>query len=367
MALTRPSPANDQRQETNSIEDDLILDMEENPENQNERNSPPNVNENNQNTSNTQNQPATAQTSTDSDIADWVKTEFEKATEGSTAEEKLEYASILLGDRSMLTTFSTYLTMTDTSDNVCLMYGLTMVPSPYQTGNEQQIIGFFDKRRSEVPSTQWITPLQAMDSITVNIPPLQEIIEAKRTDPNVKFIPHNETWRAVACPPIAPFPTQWADQIKDQHISPMNLALKLESSISSWSEEDKQKIQPLFDWVLGACVRAVVSNQNEGSILKLPWRSFYFIKDSTFQWASNRLGSILGPWNHRRNVQQASENQLTTVLAQLSAAVTQQAHILSAWRGTNSDASIPRIIGTTPTPQDIYQNTKSQNFCLSVV
>ena len=365
------SAENDQRLDSNSLEDDIILDMEENPESENV---PPNSSENNQNQANTQNQSANTQTNqttnqadTNSNIAEWIRKEFYKATEGTTPEEKIQYASILLGDRSMLPECVTYLTMSDTSEKVCLMYGLTMVPSPYQTGNEQQIIGFFDKRRAEVPSTQWISPQHAMDAIEVCIPPFQELVEAKRLDSNIKFIPRNEEWKKVFCPPIAPFPTQWAEQIKDQSISPIDLAFKLESSITAWTDTEKEKIQPLIDWIHAACVRANHHDQEQGSIMKLPWRSFYFITDESFQWASRRLDNILGPWNHPRNVQlPAPNNQLTSVLAQLSAAVVQQSQILSAWRGTGSDASMPRIIGATPTPPghlSEYEVAKLLPFC----
>ena len=66
----------------------------------------------------------------------------------------MQYTLILLGDRSILPEYISYLTILDTFEKVCLMHRLTMVPLPHQTENEQQIIGFFNKMRAEMPLTQ---------------------------------------------------------------------------------------------------------------------------------------------------------------------------------------------------------------------
>ena len=67
--------------------------------------------------------------------------------------------------------------MSDTSENAYLMYELTMVPSLHQIGIEQQIIRFFDKRRTEMLLIQWILLQNAIDVIELCIPHFEEIIE----------------------------------------------------------------------------------------------------------------------------------------------------------------------------------------------
>ena len=196
MAVTRHQMNAEQQHDENSIDDSLTLDMEDVPEQQNIEHSQQ------AGQAAPQNQIATQ---ADAEIVDWMQKEFQKATERNTMEEKLQCTSTLLGDRSIMPDHKVFLTMTDTSDNVCFLHSLTMVPSPHQAGNNQQAIAFFDKRRAEVSSTQWTTPTQAMEATQAKIPTSQAMTEAKRLNPTVKSIPIDESWKQASCPQLPLF------------------------------------------------------------------------------------------------------------------------------------------------------------------
>ena len=88
-------------------------------------------------------------------IALQIEKDFNELTVPHAANDTEREASLSnwLGDQSLLHDQKTYLTMSDNSNTVNVIYGVTLVPSPYQTGRDQQVISFFDKRRAEVPST----------------------------------------------------------------------------------------------------------------------------------------------------------------------------------------------------------------------
>ena len=197
MASTRAGRRENQEESGQQLEQPtdelLIMEIEDLPEGTDENeNLPLNVNENaqfqhqlqnqmlseNQNSTQT-NAQMSAQDWAKENIATWVQREFKKATEGTTDTEREQKASILLGDRSMLPDHNMFLKMSDTSDNVRMICGLTRVLSPHQTDNNQKVIAFFEKRRAEVPSTQWVMPQQVMDPIIARVPPLQSITEAR--------------------------------------------------------------------------------------------------------------------------------------------------------------------------------------------
>ena len=89
MVVTRHQINAKQQNDANSIDDSLISDVEDVPEQQNIEYSQQ------ESQAAPQNQIATQ---ADAEIADSMRKEFQKATEGNTTEEKVQHASTLLGD-----------------------------------------------------------------------------------------------------------------------------------------------------------------------------------------------------------------------------------------------------------------------------
>ena len=126
-----------------------------------------------------------------------------------------------------------------------------------------------------------------MEATQAKIPTLQATTDAKCLDPNVKFIPIDESWKQASCPPNCPFSSPMGRKCEQQPMSPIELAFQLETTIFTWDAAMKKKVEPSIDWVHAACVRSNAMNQEHGSQSKLTWRSFYFITDSSFKWASD--------------------------------------------------------------------------------
>ena len=284
-------------------------------------------------------------------IASQIEKDFNELTVPHAANDTEREASLSswLGDQSLLHDQKTYLTMSDNSNTVNVIYGVTLVPSPYQTGRDQQVISFFDKRRAEVPSTLWVNPDVILKATILPIPTLEHILEFQTIDPNIELVPADNAWEKTRLPALAPFPPQWANQLRDKALKPIELAFKLDSDLKSWDESLVKKMKPLQNWIHAACVRAVSNDQREGSVLKLPWRSFLFIQDSAFKWASSRLDTLTQPWAHRHNVQQtgSDDGALAAAMMHTSSAVTQQTQLMNHIQGISSNASIPQIIGGT--------------------
>ena len=112
MARTRANIGTNQQENEQQLEnpadDSLALDIEDLPEH-NDETVPPNIIENSQIQPQSQNQPNSqnqgsnsietqmlTQVHAEEEIANWVKSEFQKATEGNTDAEKEQHTSILL-------------------------------------------------------------------------------------------------------------------------------------------------------------------------------------------------------------------------------------------------------------------------------
>jgi len=171
---------------------------------------------------------------------------------------------------SLLTDMSTYLAMSDTSDTVHVMYGITLVPSPFQMKKGQQVIAFFDKHRAEVPSTLWVEPELMIKMAFMKIPIIKHIQEFKSIDQDIILAPPDNNWSIVRLLTVAPFPNQWADQLRNNPLTPIELAYKLDSELRSWNPTVIAKMKPLQDWMHTACVREKPNDQQAGSVLKLP-------------------------------------------------------------------------------------------------
>ena len=212
------------------------------------------------------------QDQTNAEIASMIEKEFERMTAPEAANEEEREAALqgALEDMSLLTDLKTHVIMTDTSDTVSVIYGVTIVPSPFLMTKGQQAIAFFDKRRAEVPSTLWIEPNMLIKTAFRNAPTIKQIQDIKEVNPDIILVPKVNNWDKIRLPMLAPFPNQWADQLRKKPLTPIELALKLDSDVRSWDPETAAKMKPLQDWANAACVRLKPNDQRAGSVLKLP-------------------------------------------------------------------------------------------------
>ena len=91
----------------------------------------------------------------------------------------------------------------------------------------------------------------------------------------------------------------------------------LYAKIAHWTQDEKQNVKPLQDWLHTASTRIELQDESLGSALQRKWRLFVYKTDKSFQWASIRLDNVFKPWHLPRNVasseKQDTMHQITSI------------------------------------------------------
>jgi len=185
------------------------------------------------------------------------------------------------------------------------VYGLAKVPTPHQMADQPQVTAFFAPRKVEVPSTMYLDLNDSTKTEEMFYPTLEQIEAAVSADPTIKLIPIDEATMAKATlPALTLIPAQWAEELDQKLMTPLQTIRWLNSKVSGWEAGDVTKLKPFQQWLHAACTRLVNGNEAIGSALQQQWQLFTFKTDEGFKWASKRLDIITSPWQKTANTSQ---------------------------------------------------------------
>jgi len=259
-----------------------------------------------------------------SEIGDWFESQFDQINHAASSTTGPDY---LLMERTISDKPLYFLTLSDTQEHIQVVYGLAKVPTPHQMADQPQVTAFFAPRKVEVPSTMYLDLNDSTKTEEMFYPTLEQIEAAVSADPTIKLIPIDEATMAKATlPALTPIPAQWAKELDQKLMTPLQTIRWLNSKVSGWEAGDVTKLKPFQQWLHAACTRLVNGNEAIGSALQQQWRLFTFKTDEGFKWASKRLDIITSPWQKTANASQAIHvpasnqwmNQLLQILSQQS-------------------------------------------------
>jgi hypothetical protein len=228
------------------------------------------------------------------EIGEWFEQQFNQITHADTSQTGADY---LLMERTITDTALYFLMMSDTQEHLQVVYGLAKVPTSHQMADQPQVTAFFAPRKVEVPSTMYIGVDEATKTEEMFFPTLEQVEAAIAADPTIKLVKIDEgTMSKAVLPALMPIPKQWADELDQKLMNPMQALRWFNRKISGWDEVDTTKLQPFKNWIHAACTRLVNGNEAMGSAVQQNWRLFTFKTNEGFKWASKRLDVITSPW-----------------------------------------------------------------------
>ena len=198
------------------------------------------------------------------DIANFIQKSYLTATEGQNEEIRTQNMAKKFIDESIIPQYRTCVTLMQNDNTVKISYGQTLCPTDYQPQDEQTLTAFFDKRRAEVPATFYIPFNDAVETISCRIPTYEAIQQYDNDNGTEKLLPVDTTWEEQRVPYLMEIPVQWAEEIQQKVMYPMQLAHWFKQKESEFDPAETEKVKGLWHWIAAANTRADPANE-EGS------------------------------------------------------------------------------------------------------
>ena len=146
-------------------------------------------------------------------------------------------------------------------------------------------------------------------------------------------------------------------------MTPIQLAHWINLKQSEMNQTERDKMVGLQYWVGAACTRVNDADADEGSMIGRGWKSYSYVKDEAFAWASKRLDCILKPWSKPRNVE--NMNQFGQILEKMAEILHQQIRVLA--NAATAAGPVPALL-TMPVkqaPGTLSENQMAKLLALS--